>query len=110
MVATDVVLVSVRDNVPADGAIATPVAPLVHRYNRFAWVALAGPADDGSMAPKFKVDVAELKVHFDVTEALTVSVFEPAAAAMPEIQVRTASATTLEVTEVSFMFVAGTRR
>lgn len=110
MVAIDVVLVRVRDNVPVDGAMVTPVVPLVQRYNKLAWVAAAGPADDGSMAPKFKVDVAELKVHFDVTEALTVSVFEPAAAAMPEKQVRTASAMTLDGSELSFMFGAETRR
>ena len=102
------VLVSVRDNVPVAGAMVTPVVPLVQRYNRFTRVAAAGPADDGSMAPKFKVEVAELKVHFEVTEAFTVSVFEPAAAAMPEKQVSTASAMTLDGIEVSFMFGAET--
>ena len=109
-----VVLVSVRDNPPADGAIVTPVVPLVHLYSKLAWVALAGPAVDGSMAPKFKVDVVALNVHFDVTEALTVSVFDPAAAAMPEMQVKTAIAVTLKVAEVNFVIivitVVGTKR
>ena len=74
---------------------------------RLACVALAGPASEGSIAPKFKVDVAVLKVHFFVTEAFTVSVFESTALANPEAQAKAAIAIALKESELSFIVGCG---